>query len=70
MLPAILTEMSLFLKVDKATNPMVITNLPDEGMHHDGPGVVEVLYNGSPGLISKLHDRYAPVSRVSPVEVL
>lgn len=38
-------------------------------MHHDGPGVVEVTYNGPPGLICQLHDGYAPVSRVGPVEV-
>lgn len=44
-------------------------DLPDGRMYHDGARVVEFLYDGSPGLISKLHYRYAPVSRVSPVEV-
>lgn len=45
-------------------------DLPNGRVHHDGPGIVEVLYDGSPGLISELHYRYAPVSRISPVEVL
>lgn len=44
-------------------------DLPHYWMHHNCPWVVQVTYNGSPGFISKPHDRYAPVSRVSPVKV-
>lgn len=62
-------EASSSLKENKDTKPTVIMDLPYKRMNHDGPRVVEVTYDGSPGLISKLHDRYAPVSRVGPVEV-
>lgn len=48
---------------------MAKLDLPYDRMNYNGPRVVEVTYDGSPGLISKLHHRYAPVSRVSPVEV-
>lgn len=48
---------------------MVIMNLPYKRMNHNGSGVVQVTYDGPPGLISYFHDRDAPVSGVSPVEV-
>lgn len=38
-------------------------------MDYNRPGVVEVAYDGPPRLIGQLHDRYAPVPRVGPVEV-
>lgn len=44
-------ETFLSLKANKVTNPTVITNLPNERMNHNGPWVVEVTYDGSPGLI-------------------
>lgn len=50
-------------------NHMVIMNLPNKRMNHNGSGVVQVAYDGPPGLISYFHDRDAPVSGVSPVEV-
>ncbi len=62
-------ETFLTLKDDNATILMVINDLPNERMHHDGSWVVEVTYDGSSRLVSHLHDRYAPVSGVGPVEV-
>lgn len=43
--------------------------LPDQRMDDNGPGVVEVAHDGPPRLIRQLHDRYAPVTWVGPVEV-
>lgn len=43
--------------------------LPNKWMDDNGPGVVEVAYDGPPRLIGQLHDRYAPVPWVGPVEV-
>lgn len=62
------------LDSQKQANPSTLEKvatavLPNKWMDDNGPRVVEVAYDGPPGLIGQLHDRYAPVPRVGPIEV-